>query len=325
MSHPVRAIFDFIATSTRESFGHPVTFERWLKAFPDARVGRSPGRQTIAEQSVVRWDQLGRFSLLRWPHRYLGSLPGWRVIRGLGYTSDTIQCPALAKLEARLVSDDEGLRCDILDIEGMASSKSELQDYTTIGDMAVHTCPSYIEFTREALERNLAHNEIRILRPIGNQGGDHFSSYGWDGRIFLSNHGGSHHFAAAHHIAKTLGEAIPLHGKLYHTELDVSAARSINDDFAVYAISDRPEVSNGFQDAMSAFCASYYWCEMPAQYGDARAIFLPRSCKRAMRIAERLCSHGFFEVGAHVRRLAENQVKPTNVNLVDIRSTFTAH
>src|SRR3546814_4338531 len=80
------------------------------------------------------------------------------------------------------------------------------------------------EISHDRLRRNLAHNEIRILDK--NSKADFFVRHTWDGRVFLANSGGSHHFAAARLIAGELGDKVPLNGLLYTRYLDERVIRS---------------------------------------------------------------------------------------------------
>lgn len=325
MKHAIHALFDYLKTSTLESIGRPVTFERWLKSFPDARIDGSPARESIAESSVIRWDHFGRASAFEWPRRSLGELRGWRTLKGYGYLGVTTMCEPLTRLEVRLVSDEKNYTTDISRVVGLGASKSELTDFGSLHDMAVRACPSYLNMTRDGLAKMLSHYEIRILKPMGQQGGDHFSHYGWDGRLFLSNHGGSHHFAAAHVIARTLGIPVDLQGTLYHHALNRQAVDELRESFEIVAISDRPQIANAFLDAMRSFDSPFYWCDMPRHYGEARAILLPRVSKRSSRIAQMFLSEGFFDVGAHLGRLAKHQITPSHVTLVDVRSRSASY
>lgn len=66
-------------------------------------------------------------------------------------------------------------------------------------DMVVRNSPEMIdEISPAKLAKNLAWDEIRIISHVDH---DYFATWAWDGRVFLMNSGGSHHFAAAKYIA----------------------------------------------------------------------------------------------------------------------------
>jgi hypothetical protein len=241
------------------------------------------------------------------------------------YVGCTVECEPLLRLSVRLVSDEANYCTDISRVDGFSASKSPLTDFSSIAEMVEQKCPSYIEQMTEAgLAKMLRHYEIRILRPIGDQGSDHFSNYSWDGRLFLSNSGGSHHFAAAQVIAQTLAIPLALHGRLYHHALDPNAVADLNKSFAIFAMCADLGLTHGFYEAMRAFDVPFCWCDMPHPYKGARAVFLPRSNKRAIRIAQMLCDHSFFDIGAHLTQLAAAQVTPPGVRLVETRSHIVA-
>ncbi|CAM5427238.1 putative protein OS=Stutzerimonas stutzeri OX=316 GN=CXK94_17845 PE=4 SV=1 [Stutzerimonas stutzeri] len=77
-------------------------------------------------------------------------------------------------------------------------------------DMVVRNSPEMIdEISPAKLAKNLAWDEIRIISHVDH---DYFATWAWDGRVFLMNSGGSHHFAAAKYIAARLEQPVELTG-----------------------------------------------------------------------------------------------------------------
>lgn len=101
---------------------------------------------------------------------------------------------------------------DISNVTGLSASKAPLEDYCTMQQFVEKECRKYFELTEDSLNKNLAHQEIRILHR--EKTSDHFKMYGWSDKLFLSNGGGSHHFASAQYIAKHLSINIPITGEM---------------------------------------------------------------------------------------------------------------
>lgn len=101
---------------------------------------------------------------------------------------------------------------NISDVAGLSASKAPLEDYCTMQQFVEKDCRIFFELTEDSLNRNLAHQEIRILHR--EKPSDHFKMYGWSDKLFLSNSGGSHHFASAQYIAKHLSINIPIAGEM---------------------------------------------------------------------------------------------------------------
>ncbi len=102
---------------------------------------------------------------------------------------------------------------DIRDIEGLSSSKSKLEKYPTLDDFAVRGTTEFLDdISEENLNKMLDYSEMRIINNPNTS--DHFIQHQWDGRIFLVNSGGSHHFAAARYIAKKLKKEVAITGRL---------------------------------------------------------------------------------------------------------------
>lgn len=290
-----------LVDGVREDLGQPVTLLRLLEAQPEIRVELRVPPQSIAAESIVRWHELGKPDLMAWPRRDYGELRGWRDARG-SYSSFTLTRPEYAQLGQR---DEIDVELDISDILGLAASKSKLTAFQSLDQMVETNSREMIDdISMAKLAANLDHREIRIIHSES----DHFARYLWDGRVFLMNSGGSHHFAAARYIAARLNQRVPLHGRMYVYSLNGSAIASLCRDYEMFVINDEAKVSNSFHDAMRSFGATWLWHPMPRPYEHTRAILLPREDSRSMRVAAALREGGIVDLGAYLTELATNQV-----------------
>lgn len=91
--------------------------------------------------------------------------------------------------------------------------------YANLDDHAEGACQKEITeavdaygMTPEAVEFLLSYYEVRITNE---KRGDSLVKIAWNGRIYLSNSGGSHHFSAARYIAKKIGYQRLITGDCY--------------------------------------------------------------------------------------------------------------
>lgn len=229
-----------------------------------------------------------------------GTLMGWKFSSGY-YESFTHYIHEIKNLCRQ-----ESIRnwtCDIQNVVGLSESKSNLDDFINLDSMVETNSKEMIEsITEENLMKNLAHKEIRILRE---DFGDYFSTHLWDGRIFLMNSGGSHHFAAARYIAARIGRKVPLKGKLCIYSINPTAVHALRKIFDIYSISNDPSID--FHGAMQKFRATYLQCRLPTPNRDANAVFLPKDCLRSMRISKAFKKAGIFDIGEYLSDLVYQQ------------------
>ena len=60
---------------------------------------------------------------------------------------------------------------------------------------------------------------------------------------------------------------------------------------------DDPYFSNAFFDAMQSFKATWLWHYLPRPHGDLKAVLLPRSDERSMKVAELMHRAGLLDLG----------------------------
>lgn len=287
--------FKFLFDSIREDLGIPVTLLRLIQEHSDLSVQLIEPKQVIAAGNVVAWHKWGddRHS------QYTGQLSGWKYSNGEYYSCQVHQQEIVGFVRCNITND---WTCDIQDVAGLSSSKSDLTSFISLDDMVEADSPEMIDqISEEKLAQNLAFKEIRILHSP--DAGDHFVCYQWDGRIFLANNGGSHHFAAARYIAARMGRPVPLVGKLYSYAIDSFAVEGLRREFDMYAISNKPEICNEFLKSMRSFRAAYYWRYLPMPYKHAQLILLPKNNKRSVRASTALRDAGVFDVGAYFSTL----------------------
>lgn len=279
----------------QEDFGRPASLYALLDDYPDLSCPPSEPARNIASESVVRWHEWGGKD---------GDVLGWQ------YDFDTYQSFRTTRSEFAnfgICKITEVWKCDIQDVDGLANSKTKLQDFDTLDRMVETKAPDLIDpITAERLRENLEYYGIRILHE---KHSDFFASYLWDGRVFLINSDGSHHFAAARYIAARIGLPVPLRGKLRTYAINEMAVSSLQRDYEMFVISDATNANLGFHHAMKNFRASYLWKELPHQHKDSIAILLPRSDSRSMKVAAVMREAGTFDLGLYLRGLVERQYR----------------
>lgn len=290
--------------AVREELGNPANLIQVLEKFPAIRVGLDVPRPCIDAYSVVPWHTLGKAAPLDWPSLEPGELSGWRAEAGHYYGSFHLKRPNYFPIGRCEITND--WTCDISDVYGFSASKSNLIEFADTDEMVETNSPSLIaDISHEGLKKNLNHKEIRILHDPDTT--DHFTRYMWDRRVFLMNTGGSHHFAAAKYIAARLPAKVALKGDLHTYSLNSSTIASLRNEFDIFVISDEPEIFNAFFEAMRSFKATWLWLKMSSPYNESRAILLPKSEKRSVRVADAFRLAGIIDLGAYLAGLAAQQ------------------
>lgn len=299
----MQALFKTIIDGFREDFGYPASLIHALDEHDTFSANLDASTRCIDAYSIVPWHELGAYPVLQWPRRERGVLTGWKAA-GQHWENFQTDRAEYAQLGQREIT--EGWSCDITEIDGFSSSKSDLQKFAHTDQMVEANSREMInEISQEKLTRNLAHKEIRILHDPDSS--DHFVRYRWDDRLWLMNDGGSHHMAAAKYIASRLDQPVKLTGKLHTYSLNAVAIASLRREFEMFAISNDSGFANAFFDAMRAVKATWLWHPMPRPLERTRAILLPKAEARSMRVAEALHKAGVADLGAHLSALADRQ------------------
>ncbi|NWK51931.1 hypothetical protein HYG89_05035 [Acinetobacter sp. SwsAc5] len=118
------------------------------------------------------------------------------------------------------------LAFDITEVGGIGASKSNLMECGSIAHFVERYCRPYFKVTKEELKKNLAHSEIRIISQ--EKTNDNIRVFGWKDCLYLSNSGGSHHFATALYIASELNIPVPLQANFSFITIEPDAVRKFN-------------------------------------------------------------------------------------------------
>lgn len=293
-------VFTHLFDSLREDFGYPARLMQLLQEKPSIRVDLNAPAPCIDAASVVSWHKLG---LSPDSHLECGEMMGWRTVGG-HYGSFTLTRPEYAQIGRCAIT--ANWTCDIGELQGFSNSKSRLNEFASTDAMVQVKSRDLIDtISAEKLAENLAHKQIGIIHNPTTS--DFFARFLWDTRVFLMNNGGSHHLAAAKYIATRLPQKVPLCANLHAYSLDANAIASLCRDFEIFVVSDEPSICNAFGDAMRTFKATWLWHLLPAHYGDARAVLLPRNEARSMRAGAALRQYGVVDLGAYLTDLAASQ------------------
>ncbi|WP_304350868.1 DUF6685 family protein [Comamonas testosteroni] len=289
------SLLNSLVDSVQEDFGFPAGLARSLNQQPWERVELSGRKQSINIDDLPQWHQLARQDA----SMSLGFVKGWRSRNGF-YSAEDTMIPALNSIGIRV--EHEGWECDISAVEGLASSRYGLSQFESLEELVTQDAPQLIEkITDEALRENLAHSGVRIVNDPKTS--DCFVTHSWDRRVFLSNAGGSHHFAAAQYIAKRLGQRVPIRGRRVHYLLNHSAVREIYSNYEIFASSFTGTFGGPFFDGMKDLRASWSHFAMPSPFEKHVAVLLPRRESRSARVAKLMHEVGATDLGRHLLNL----------------------
>jgi hypothetical protein len=293
-----------ISDHVLESLGNPVRVRRFLGDRPDFKAQLLAPENNIDMARVPKWHRLNETGWGWGVARHRAGrleLMGWRN-KGNHYSSFTQSCPALGSLVRQTMID--AWKCDLQDVHGFAASKSDLAKFQSTDEMVLANSKEMItDVSAEGLRKNLAHDEIRLLRE---KPSDWLQVHQWDKRMFVVNDGGSHHLAAAKYIAARIDAPVTLRAPLHYYSIDPDAVALLRGDYDIYLVNDKPELINAFSDAMQAGGVTWLWHDMPQPYEQTRAIFLPREEAMSMRVSQAFREAGFAELGQHLDEVARS-------------------
>ncbi|MDZ4387822.1 MAG: DUF6685 family protein [Moraxellaceae bacterium] len=285
-----------------EYLGHPVKLDLLFKRCPEAFGPLEPPPSSIYALDVVEWGALAKPAFTIWPSHQHGTLLGWRQENGSYRRFELFRQEYIQIVQHEKANH---WACDISEVDGFASSKSQLTKFKTTDDMVETNSQELIsEITHEKLTSNLAHKEIRIIHSPGS---DYFCRSLWDGKLFLINSGGSHHLAAAKYIAKRLKQQVLLKGTLNTYRLNFDAIKSLQHDFEIFVINGNSAIEYEFKLAMESFRATWLSHSMPSPYHEAFAVVLPKAEWRSMKVATWLTQVGATNLGEYLIALASKQ------------------
>ena len=271
----------------------------WLHQHAPSHVELDARAANINLGDVPKWQDWGK--LCR-------RLTGWRQ-ESHDYQWFSLDRPDFDRIVRRTTN--RQVQIDIADICGFASSKSNLSAFANTDEMAL----AWREFDADDLsEQNLArmldHREIRLLHQGSTD--DCFCQFQWDARLWLSNAGGSHHFAGAKYIAAQLGKLVPITGDLVSYSFDNQVLASMTNEFDLFAIPSQSV--DAYHAAMESFSATWLQSSMPEPYDGITVVFLPRSEPKSMRVAADMRRAGVADLSHHLLYELPYPHRPSNVH-----------
>ncbi|WP_256583014.1 DUF6685 family protein [Pseudomonas sp. Irchel s3b5] len=296
----LRKAVKILRDSLLENLGYPASLINLLHEDNGLNRHLVEHEKGIGAFEIVRWNDFG--NLLTEDHFHRRRLSGWTRCPGSyqNYGSTSVVREDLLNLGT--VIEQERWDCEIQDVHGFSASKSELKNFKSMDAMVMRNSePMITPVTKEKFAENLRWDEIRIISREKTT--DHFATWEWDGRVFLINSGGSHHFAAAKYIAKRLEIKVPLSGKYVMYGINQVAVASLRRDFDMFVMSWTTDHHLAFHKAMQNFEATYYWKALPRPYTEQCAIFLPKSEKRSAKVAQVMHEAGFQDLGKYLKAL----------------------
>lgn len=284
--------------------GDAVAVEQAIEAHPSLRVRLTPPPRSIGFDSVVDWDD--------WAARQRAGKDGWATVQEWrpdpqrGEFSRFRRVPALMSLVES--HHFEHWRGELQQIEGLWASKSNLNQFPSLRAMVETNSPELIQdVSPAALKKLLNHSETKLTHF-----GDRSQTvirHAWDGRLFWSNSGGSHHLAAAQYVAAELGQPVPIQGHLKVYRFNPEAVYRLRDEFEMFVVSAKPQSALALHKALSADRAIRLEMDMPGAYGSTQLLLLPRDNPRSMKVAQTLREYGFEDMGAHLSGLVDIQTR----------------
>ena len=196
--------------------------------------------------------------------------------------------------------------CDITDIECLSALDEDLHPYDTLDAFIKTERPLFVaEISDEALGHHLSWSEVRITHP---ERGDFLQRWDWDGRLALSNAGGTHHLAAARFIAARLQRSVPLRSRLISYTLSEDALLSLTSRFSLWAIDISVRVTEAaLLDELRRRRTAYFTFSMPMPYRRAVGLLIPHTADRQDLARSTLVALGAMDVGSHLEALLLRQ------------------
>lgn len=271
---------DTLRMVVADAVGRPTRLRRVLSQIAPPTLAELRSPPTIDGARIPAWDRFMDGDPLM-----TGAGPSGRDHSRLRQT----HVPEWAELITRK-------RCnriiDIRDVGVLGASRTDLNDYTSLSELARTERPSLLDgATPDTIEELLAVDEIRITQGP-NKSSDFMQRASWDGRIELCNAGGSRRFAVAHCIAQTLGVTRPLSVRFVDLTVNCEALAALMARFAIYILPSGP-VHLEWRAAMDAFGATWYWRDAPPPLRNYKLICLPHNDSRAQAVAQCVDEAGF--------------------------------
>lgn len=324
----------FIARNLGDSLGVPTRLRQFVAGHRDLCVPLQVPPRSVAKDNVVQWDywsrEVGSLHDRKGTFQYWGGKAPYRGASLVHredlehFTSETV---------------DADWSCDIRAIVGLSASRSDLENFMTLDELAETHFPEMLhpvseDKVRENLKRHSHYSEFSGITDAQKRSGQ-FCRYMWDdGRVYLANTVDMHPIIAARYIARRLQKPITLYGTLHTHSINVDAACSLTDDFDIYTMPG-PSAYTAFSDAMHMFGAPFGVYGLPRRVlvgkggkitrylgdssgflnmqerndQDVRLILLPREDELAMSVSKVFREAGLFDAGRFILETARRQAK----------------
>lgn len=257
---------------------------------PNLHGSRRPG---IFDGSMVYWDHL------------VGHGGRGTTFQGLVRSGEHAKRVSITNPHGPLIVTGtvNEFNCDITDVEGISSSKSSELHFDSVDEFGRYYRDYHgAALTPDGLEHMLSHGEVRIIHSPG---ADTFRIAMWDGRLFLANHGGSHHFAGAAHIAKAIGKAVPLSARVHIHWLNEPAWEWLLAGYRFIHSSATPRRWSRMDVAKLA--GECYAIELPPRFDGGELVLVPCSTPALSPLIDVLAQHGAADVTSELRTLLQAQ------------------
>jgi hypothetical protein len=272
----------------------PSFLKRNFSEHPEIRVHFQNPVKTVSINSVMNWHcwlenaKSIEYLSMNWQHNPYN----FKNI----YIDNIVDCKVIDEWE-----------CDITQIGGMSCSKSRLRNFSTLDELVEQDSKEMIqEISKTMLNRNLDHKGIGIIHhknPV-----DYLSRHQWDGRIFLMNGDGSHHFAGARYIAKRLQVPYSIKGRLKEYSFNQKIINSLLSQYDLFVINGNSSAFGHFSDIMTKFLAPYCRVSMPEPFTAMKLIMLPKNKRRAMLVSSTMQEMNFFNLKTYfIKAMAQEQ------------------
>ena len=193
------------------------------------------------------------------------------------------------------------LHCDISDVEGISASKSDERFFASVQDFG-RDFTKYLGLGVEAasLERMRHHDQSRILHSPPSDG---FSWAAWDGRLFLDNAGGSHHFAGASFLAAELKQRIELTGPIYASWLNAGAWRWLTDQYHLFYV----QALDFMNQPLARLLGHCFVLPLPHGLGEGSLLLAPRYAPGSARVHQLFAATGHADVTPGILQMLDGQ------------------
>ena len=291
----------------RSLFRSPIDLETLLKnnsALP-ANLAPSDRRAGVGGSSVVRWEHLWSPSGNNHHHHLrhdAGLLPlHWQPLYGRAAAWTDL---SLVKMFADLHTIPDWT-CDITDITAIHASQSDLSIFENLDEFAEAKCGELIkDVSLAGLKRNLVHDGIRILNTASHA--DYLQRWAWDGRLFLMNDGGSHHFAAARWLARKLGVPVPIRSQLRTVSIRRDAVEQLVAGYDLFAVNGRQDASFSYAlyEALQSSGTPFLFCALPASLGFGDILIFESDDRRSWPVVDALRRHGATSIAPVLEKIS---------------------